>query len=288
MQRGRAHPGGGCAHAHIDWRALGCAGKVRIPNLARMCVRGAGGGRESALWHAHLRTRCARAHMRSACYTRAPHTHTHGADCRLQNRRSQAVKTMFGKPRKRWYRESSICARAGAVVRESAPYAHMRTRCADAQMRKCTAHARICAALLPCAHTHAHTRRRVHSCIQPKYIYIFPASLKNNARPCSRPACTSYAGIKQCSMIQHAHDPCQRPQRPTSKTPCWVLRALRECPPSLLSNTRECPPSPSNTTRECPPSPLIIQGNAHSLLIITRKCPSKYHKGIRSSAQLWN
>ena len=196
MQRGRAHPVGICAYAHADWGGLGCAGKVRIPNPARMCVRGAGGGRESALWHAHLRTRCARAHMRSACYTSAPHTHTHGADCRVQNRRSQAVKTMFGKPRKRWYRESSIiCARAGAVVRESAPYAHMRTRCADAQMRKCTAHARICAALLPCAHTHAHTRHRVHFCIQPKYIFL--SSLPQKQRQAySRPACTSLYALR--------------------------------------------------------------------------------------------
>ena len=30
-------------------------------------------------------------------------------------------------------------------------------------------------------------------------------------------------------MIQCAHDPCQRPQRPTSKTPRWVLRALGVC-----------------------------------------------------------
>ena len=140
----------------VVWGALGrCVFRIQ-PG----CVCGGqAAGRESALWHAHLRTRCARAHMRSACYTRAPHTHTHGADCRLQNRRSQAVKTMFGKPRKRWYRESSIlCARADAVVRESAPYAHMRTRCADAQMRKCTAHARTCAA--PATHvppTRTHT-----------------------------------------------------------------------------------------------------------------------------------
>jgi len=189
------HAARSCApgrYMRICARRLGCSGVRWEGAYSESSPDVCAGGRRRAAGVLYGMRICARAAPMRTCAAPAtqvpPHAHTRCADCRLQNRRSQAVKTMFGKPRKRWYRVSSIlCARAGAVVRESALYAHMRTRCADAQMRKCTAHARICAALLPCAHTHAHTRRRVHSCIQPKYIYIFPASLKDNARPIPDP-----------------------------------------------------------------------------------------------------
>ena len=147
---------------------LGCAGKVRIPNPARMCVRGGqAAGRESALWYAHLRTRCAHAHMRSACYTSAP-TRTHtmrrlqiaepsltGGKDHVRKTQKEMVPGVFYIMRTCGRAAQVHCACAlhrPALLCAKLPEC---STCASAhtmRMCACTTHARACAPLLPSAH----------------------------------------------------------------------------------------------------------------------------------------
>ena len=144
---------------------LGCARKVRIPNPARMCVRGGqAAGRESALWYAHLRTRCARAHMRSACYTSAPphaqiRYRLQSAEPSLTGGKNHVRKTQKEMVPGVFYMRT--CARAAqvhcALHRPALLCAKLPecSTCASAhtmRMCACTTHARACAPLLPSAH----------------------------------------------------------------------------------------------------------------------------------------
>jgi len=143
---------------------LGALGRC-VFRIQPGCV--CGGGRRRAARVLYGMRICARAAPVRTCAAPAiqvpPHTHKYGTDCRVQNRRSQAVKTMFGKPRKRWYRESSICAHAHALRKctvhctglpccvpncPSAPHAHLRTLCACAHALRTRAHAHRCCQVL--------------------------------------------------------------------------------------------------------------------------------------------
>jgi hypothetical protein len=141
---------------------LGCAGKVRIPNPARMCVRGGqAAGRESALWYAHLRTRCARAHMRSACYTSAPpHAQIRyrlqsaepsltGGKNHVRKTQKEMVPGVFymrtcaraAQVHCALHRPALLCAQTARVLhmRICAHYAHVRMHYARARMRTAAA-----------------------------------------------------------------------------------------------------------------------------------------------------
>ena len=146
----------------VLWGALGrCVFRIQ-PG----CVCGGqAAGRGSALWHAHLRTRCARAHMRSACYTSAPPTRTHTmrrlqiAEPSLTGGKDHVRKTQKEMVPGVFYMRT--CARAAqvhcALHRPALLCAKLPecSTCASAhtmRMCACTTHACACAPLLPSAH----------------------------------------------------------------------------------------------------------------------------------------
>ena len=214
----------------VLWGALGrCVFRIQ-PG----CVCGGqAAGRESALWHAHLRTRCARAHMRSACYTSAPpHAQiryrlqsaepslTGGKD-HVRKTQKEMVPGVFYIMRTcgRGPRECSICA-----------HAHALRRCADAQVHCARAHMRSAPAVRSYTRTYTTQSALLHSA----EIYIYLSSIPQRQRQAySRPACTSlYAlRVKKYAMIQCAHDPCQQPQSRTRKrrAGCCVRSACAAC-----------------------------------------------------------
>ena len=113
-------------------------------------------------------------------------------------------------------RECSICA-----------HAHALRRCADAQVHCARAQMRSAPAVRSYTRTYTTQSALLHSA--EIYISFQPPSKTTPGLFPTRVHFVVRIAIKKCSMIQYAQDPCQRPQRPTSKTPRWVLRALGVC-----------------------------------------------------------